>query len=911
MNRVLIISGDVISKNMGGVGIRNWEIAHALAQSCIVTLAIPNETDLSSDYVKLHSFVLERDDLRPVAQDADVIIIHGFILHFHPYLSELGIPLAVDLYVPYLLEGLVWHGNKNVDDWVPAYEEYLRVQLESLRVGDFFYCASERQRDYWLGWLHAQKRINPHTYNADSSLNNLISVVPFGIPAESPVATQKVLKGIHPCISNSDKLILWSGGIWDWLDPLTVIQAMARLVPKHPEYKLYFMGVRHPNPAVSGMTMPERAEALSRELGLYNEHVFFGDWIPYQDRVNYLIEADLAVVSHHNHIETRFSFRTRILDCIWADLPIVISKGDLMAEWIANAGIGLVVPPGDVESTANAFHTLLTKRNLNIEQVYGFQKFKQSLRWQECVRPLLSFCQKPYHAHDKGRYFTEVERMSRDKDVYIQTIVQDKERVIKQCSARITELQDSLDSLKQLVPFATVVIVNYNGAHYLPACLDALKKQTYPWERFDTIVVDNGSTDNSVDLLRQLYPWVRILETGCNLGFSGGNNAAIETTSADYVVLLNNDTAPSPEWLESLVRVAEQNPQSGLVTGRLQLFYDQLPLELAVQPFIPENDRRCLGMQIFSIDSGIRRGVVQFLDGFYGWEHRPDGQAFRWTTGQARLGIPISQGEEPILIRMQLAAPRPSGAPVMVEVRLGGEIVAQWNITNVPQEFEVEIPAAARRLAQTLVQNAGSYVSRNGAGRDRGTYVVGTDLFYEVDTDQYNSIEEVFAGCGASLLVRRSLLYQIGGLDDEFFMYYEDTDLSWRARLAGWKVLYAPKAKVRHIHCGTTEEWSPFFVYLTDRNRLAMLFKNGSKRQILKEWGLYAAETIRNLGRVGSHLLHRNPDWRKFAKRSHIQFRVFARLLQWMPSLLGKRRRIQQLRRLSCDEVENWFSDDI
>ncbi len=154
---------------MGGMGIRSWEIARSLSQHDNVTLAVPNLTDLSSPGFKLVSYDLESGDLRSFADQMDVVILSGSILHFHPYLCELGIPLAVDLYVPSLLESLVWHDCDEWTSWIPAYEEYVRVQSELIRAGDFFFCASERQRDYWIGWLHSQKRVNPHTYRQDAS----------------------------------------------------------------------------------------------------------------------------------------------------------------------------------------------------------------------------------------------------------------------------------------------------------------------------------------------------------------------------------------------------------------------------------------------------------------------------------------------------------------------------------------------------------------------------------------------------------------------------------------------------------------------------------------------------------------------------------------------------------------------
>ena len=125
---------------------------------------------------------------------------------------------------------------------------------------------------------------------------------------------------------------------------------------------------------------------------------------------------------------------------------------------------------------------------------------------------------------------------------------------------------------------------------------------------------------------------MRVLENGENLGFSSGNNVAIKATNGKYVILLNNDTAPKPDWLENMVQVAEEHPQAGMVTGHLQLFYDQLEVQLQSDTLIPPGDCRELGIQVFDVNSGALRGVVQYLDGFYGWEPHPSGKQFRWNS---------------------------------------------------------------------------------------------------------------------------------------------------------------------------------------------------------------------------------------------------------------------------------------
>jgi glycosyltransferase involved in cell wall biosynthesis len=463
VSRVLIVSGDVVNDNMGGVGIRSWELAQALAKACQVTLAVPNENTLSSTSVKLVAFDWTAGDLRPLAREADVILIQGFTLHFHPYLRELGIPLVVDLYVPYLLESLVWHVDDDWQTWKPAYEEYLRVQLELLRAGDFFICASERQRDYWLGWLNAQKRLNPHTYRHDPTFRMLIDCVAFGLPSTPPKQNRPVLKGILPGIAAGDRVILWSGGLWDWLDPLTLIRAVAGLVPTHPELKLYFMGTRHPNPIVSGMTMPDRAINLARELDLYEQSVFFGEWVPYDDRANYLLEADLAVVSHPGHIETHFSFRTRVLDCIWAGIPLIITEGDAMADWVRSHDLGLTVPAQDVQSLAKAIEKMLSLGDRRVFD-HRFDTLRESLCWDKVIGPLELFCLQPSLAPDKGLYLTETERVGKDKDTFLAQVIKDKDtflaQVIKDKDAAIepiiqdrARLQQTLDRYHRWLPF--------------------------------------------------------------------------------------------------------------------------------------------------------------------------------------------------------------------------------------------------------------------------------------------------------------------------------------------------------------------------------------------------------------------------------------------------------------------------
>jgi hypothetical protein len=458
------------------------------------------------------------------------------------------------------------------------------------------------------------------------------------------------------------------------------------------------------------------------------------------------------------------------------------------------------------------------------------------------------------------------------------------------------------------LPFVSVVVLNYNGAHYLPTCLDSLRKQSYPGDKYEVIVSDNGSTDESRTLVESDFPWVRFQENKRNLGFASGNNVAIRRAQGEFIALLNNDTEVDPEWLENLVSVALSDPRIGIVTARIRLFYHQLDLVIKSATFRPENDARALGVMVSEVKTGYPRGITQYLGGFYGWEQFPTGKRFRWTDGQAVIGVPVSRKPADARLQLEMAAPRPGDREVEVAFYANGELLNQVRLLGTEfSQVSVRIPLAIASSSRAVLQNTGSLIFWDGSGRDRGTYVKDYEVFFEIDRGQYSEIEEVFAGCGASMLMRRHMLEEIGALDDDFFMYYEDTDLSWRARLHGYRVMYAPGAITYHIHCGTAEEWSPFFLYHVERNRLAMVFKNGSVRQFLNAWLRFYLGTARDLARVALASIRAGGTGMGPEGHVRVRVKVARTLLAWLPMLIRKRRHIQRRRKLSPSQLDHWF----
>jgi glycosyltransferase involved in cell wall biosynthesis len=399
--RVLIISNDTVDSLMAGPGIRAWEMARVLSRSSPVTLAVPNEHPLRADAFQVVSYGSKTGrGLRELASEHDVLVVQGFVLHLFPYLGQMGKTLVVDLYDPFTLENLHVFSHDPMEERKTVHESHLGVLNAQIRVGDFFLCASEKQRDYWIGMLAANNRINPLQYDADPTLRNLIDVVPFGLQSAPPQATGRALKGVYPGIGVDDRVILWGGGIWEWFDPLSLIRAVHRIRQSRPEVKLFFMGIRHPNPLVPEMAMTGRAIELACELGLEGSGVFFNDWVPYQERQNYLLEADVGVSLHFDHLETRYSFRTRVLDYIWAGLPVVCTRGDSIGDLIQAHGLGRVVDYGDVDGLVQALEQLLDAPEGKGEFAERFSTLADDLTWERAMAPLVQFCSDPHRAAD-------------------------------------------------------------------------------------------------------------------------------------------------------------------------------------------------------------------------------------------------------------------------------------------------------------------------------------------------------------------------------------------------------------------------------------------------------------------------------------------------------------------------------
>lgn len=319
-------------------------------------------------------------------------------------------------------------------------------------------------------------------------------------------------------------------------------------------------------------------------------------------------------------------------------------------------------------------------------------------------------------------------------------------------------------------PLISVVVLNWNGNKVLENCLRSLYNQTY--RPLEIIVVDNASTDGSVDLLKQKFQDVHLIVNKKNLGFGAGNNIGILASKGKYIMILNNDTQLDPKCIEELKRSIEKDEKYGACASKILL---------ASEPDI--------------IDGA---GIVVC----------PDGLSF----GRGRL-----------------------------EKR-----------------------------------------------------------------DRYEEEEEIFFASDCACLYRREMLEDIGLYDEDFFAYADETDMGWRAQLAGWKCIYSPKAIVYHYHSTSSGgRVSAFKAFLVERNRIWVALKNFPISLILVgqlytlwRYVFQAYGAIRGKGAAGKF----TSEYSK-GELIKILLKVYLSVWKKLPLMLKKRRIIQQKKRITNREV--------
>lgn len=366
MSRAVLLCPEPLGHGQpAGIGIRFLEIARVLRDDGhAVTILSPDAGTIDG----VRGMHIAPEALAAVARANDLAVVQGHVANAF-FVHAGAIPVVVDLYDPYIIENLHYYSERGLE--VFRYDHL--TLMTSIGRGDYFLCASEAQRLFYLGVMLAAGRLNPMLFEADPRLDSLIGTAPFGV--QPP-------REIRPRTSHD---ILF-GGIYDWYDPIAAIDAVARVRDSFPDATLTF--THHPNPEIT--PQGKLAEAMAHAKANGHEFVRFEPWAPYDQRAEFFERFSVALLTFPRSIETDLSMRTRVYDYLWCGLPIVTSSAPGTDELLARYGAGIVT--GDF---AQAIVGLFSDGEKYEAMLNGSQRFVREHQWERTLAPLRDFARKP------------------------------------------------------------------------------------------------------------------------------------------------------------------------------------------------------------------------------------------------------------------------------------------------------------------------------------------------------------------------------------------------------------------------------------------------------------------------------------------------------------------------------------
>jgi glycosyltransferase involved in cell wall biosynthesis len=391
---VLVVSAEAVGDRMAGPAIRAYELARTLADASDVTIAAPAPSAVGDPRIALvHAGMADIEALVTAARGHDVVIAQELPPVALERLAGGPTRLVADLYNPVVLELLAATAERPERAQRRMHGRIVARTLALCAAADLVICANERQRDLWIGGMALHGLVDPYAYRRDPTLRTLVDVVPFGLPEGAAPPASGALRAAFPAIRRDDRVLVWGGGAWGWLDPVTPMHAVERLASAGgPRVHLVLLGVGRPELAAAGQAEAAgEAVAAARRTGLLDRlvHVNPG-WVPYDERGGWLAEADVGVTAHRDHVEARYAHRTRVLDYLWAGLPVVATRGDALAELVERERLGAVADPEDVAGFAKACERMLGGEGAEARRRVA--RVAPSLRWSEVAAPLVAWC---------------------------------------------------------------------------------------------------------------------------------------------------------------------------------------------------------------------------------------------------------------------------------------------------------------------------------------------------------------------------------------------------------------------------------------------------------------------------------------------------------------------------------------
>ncbi len=373
MSHVMLVCPEPLGHGQpAGVGIRFIEIARVLRDDGhTITMLSPDAGAIDG----CRGDFINPSTLLPASEANDVAIVQGHVANAL-FMQAKPIPTVVDLYDPFIVENLHYYSERGSEVFQ---HDHLTLTTSIVR-GDYFLCASEAQRLFYLGMMLASGRLNPMLFEEDPRAESLIAVAPFGV--QRPRASKA---------RALDAPAILFGGIYDWYDPIAAIDAVAIVRDSLPGATLTF--TMHPNPEIT--PQGKLADAMSYAKKNAYDFVRFEPWAAYQERAEFFERFALALLTFPRSLETDLSMRTRVYDYLWCGLPIVTSSAPGTDEVLVRYGAGSVLPIDAPEAFANEITAILRSGEKYDRMVNGAQQFVRDHQWHRTLAPLREFCLAP------------------------------------------------------------------------------------------------------------------------------------------------------------------------------------------------------------------------------------------------------------------------------------------------------------------------------------------------------------------------------------------------------------------------------------------------------------------------------------------------------------------------------------
>lgn len=370
---ILILVPGVLGERLSGPEIRAVRLGQALAVENRVTLMAPRPA--SGEHEGLPVVPFSRRRLLREARRHDVLMASTVPPFALALKRRLRIAAVSDQYDPVEVE-LGTLGSAGTRARVTA-RAARRLQL---RCADLVLCAGRRQREL----------LEAEIDTLDGDARPPLCTVPFGIDDDAPAPGGTPLRDRFPQIEAGDRVVLWWGSLWRWLDAETAIRAVASLADSRADVKLVFTAGRAPNGDAERHSVLGEARALAAELGVLDRTVLFLDeWVPFDRRGDYIADADIGLTLHRDAEEASLAARARYMDYLWAGLPCVLGRGDETAERFEGAGFATLVDAGSPKATAAAILALLEPQARSAAAAAG-RGLAAELRWGKLAQPLVA-----------------------------------------------------------------------------------------------------------------------------------------------------------------------------------------------------------------------------------------------------------------------------------------------------------------------------------------------------------------------------------------------------------------------------------------------------------------------------------------------------------------------------------------